>query len=102
MGDQPVHTSGEADTIKEGVNGNGHRITSREELNKILDRLQANVKAVNADLSELYVSEDPATRGMYGCWMIRWMPKSVEDIVEVRVAVVGNVDAGKSTMLGMF
>ncbi|KAJ9118899.1 hypothetical protein QFC24_005862 [Naganishia onofrii] len=82
-GDQPVHASGEADTIKEGVNGNSRRITSREELSKILDRLQANVKAVNADLSEL------------------WMPKSVEDIVEVRVAVVGNVDAGKSTMLGV-
>ncbi|KAJ9123882.1 hypothetical protein QFC22_000670 [Naganishia vaughanmartiniae] len=99
--DHRVSTSEEANAGKQGVNGSGHRIATREELNKIKDRLEANVKAVNAELSELYVSEDPATKGMYGCWMIRWMPKSVEEIVEVRVAVVGNVDAGKSTMLGV-
>jgi hypothetical protein len=79
--------------------GTGRRIASKAELNKIVARLQANAKAVNAELSELYVTED-AVRGARGCWMIRWTPKNAEEIVEVRVAVVGNVDAGKSTMLG--
>lgn len=33
--------------------------------------------------------------------LVRAEPKSVEDHIELRVAVVGNVDAGKSTMLGV-
>ncbi|KAF2835433.1 P-loop containing nucleoside triphosphate hydrolase protein [Patellaria atrata CBS 101060] len=33
--------------------------------------------------------------------MIRRRPKEVEDVIETRIAVVGNVDAGKSTMLGV-
>ncbi|KAJ2008821.1 hypothetical protein GGI04_000961 [Coemansia thaxteri] len=34
-------------------------------------------------------------------FLIRRKPASVEEMLEVRVAVVGNVDAGKSTMLGV-
>ena len=33
--------------------------------------------------------------------LIRQHPKTVEDVIETRIAVVGNVDAGKSTMLGV-
>jgi GTPase len=33
--------------------------------------------------------------------MIRRIPQSVDDVIETRIAVVGNVDAGKSTMLGV-
>ena len=33
--------------------------------------------------------------------MIRQKPATVEDVIETRIAVVGNVDAGKSTMLGV-
>jgi GTPase len=33
--------------------------------------------------------------------LIRQHPATVEDVIETRIAVVGNVDAGKSTMLGM-
>jgi len=33
--------------------------------------------------------------------LIRRNPKTVEDVIETRIAVVGNVDAGKSTMLGV-
>lgn len=90
----------ESATVKQDNNCTGQRIANREDLTKIIDRLQTNVKAVNAEISELYVNEDQGVRGVYGCWMIRWMPKTVQEIVEVRVAVVGNVDAGKSTMLG--
>lgn len=38
---------------------------------------------------------------MDGWFLIRRTPRSIESIPEVRVAVVGNVDAGKSTMLGV-
>lgn len=82
--------------------GHGRKITTRADLDKLLGRLQTNAKAVNAELSELYINDDQGNvNGVYGCWMLRWTPKSAEEIVEVRVAVVGNVDAGKSTMLGM-
>ncbi|KAJ9117262.1 hypothetical protein QFC20_000408, partial [Naganishia adeliensis] len=80
--------------------GQGRRVASQADLDKLVNRLQVNAKAVNAELSELYVTEDPV-RGWRGCWMIRWTPKNAEEIVEVRVAMVGNVDAGKSTMLGV-
>lgn len=33
--------------------------------------------------------------------LIRQHPRTVEDVIETRIAVVGNVDAGKSTMLGV-
>ncbi|GHJ88588.1 hypothetical protein NliqN6_4990 [Naganishia liquefaciens] len=82
--------------------GRGRKIATRAELDNLLARLRLNAKAVNAELFELYVNEEPGNpNGIYGCWMLRWTPKSAEEIVEVRVAVVGNVDAGKSTMLGV-
>lgn len=87
------------DTEPSESTGQGRRVASQADLDKLVNRLQVNAKAVNAELSELYVTEDPV-RGWRGCWMIRWTPKNAEEIVEVRVAVVGNVDAGKSTMLG--
>ncbi|KAJ2104822.1 hypothetical protein GGF48_006380, partial [Coemansia sp. RSA 921] len=34
-------------------------------------------------------------------YLVRRRPQRIEDMLEVRVAVVGNVDAGKSTMLGV-
>ncbi|CAK7199459.1 hypothetical protein SEUCBS139899_002139 [Sporothrix eucalyptigena] len=33
--------------------------------------------------------------------MIRRRPRNVEDVIETRIAVVGNVDAGKSSLLGV-
>lgn len=33
--------------------------------------------------------------------LIRRAPTSIDDVIETRIAVVGNVDAGKSTMLGV-
>ncbi|KAI0405656.1 P-loop containing nucleoside triphosphate hydrolase protein [Xylaria palmicola] len=45
------------------------------------------------------------TKGKYkdctGKILIRQAPKTVEDVIETRIAVVGNVDAGKSSMLGV-
>ncbi|KZF26688.1 P-loop containing nucleoside triphosphate hydrolase protein [Xylona heveae TC161] len=39
--------------------------------------------------------------GASGKILIRQKPSTVEDVIETRIAVVGNVDAGKSTMLGV-
>lgn len=36
-----------------------------------------------------------------GWFLVRKTPQSIEEIPELRIAVVGNVDAGKSTMLGV-
>ncbi|KAF1962090.1 hypothetical protein CC80DRAFT_399805 [Byssothecium circinans] len=36
-----------------------------------------------------------------GKFMLRRRPVAVDDVIETRIAVVGNVDAGKSTMLGV-
>ena len=57
---------------------------------------------MKAELNELYRIEKPVElEGPYGCWQVRLIPRGVEEIMEVRVAVVGNVDAGKSTTLGV-
>ncbi|THC96793.1 hypothetical protein EYZ11_003718 [Aspergillus tanneri] len=40
-------------------------------------------------------------KGAWGKILIRQPADSVEEMAEIRVAVVGNVDAGKSTMLGV-
>ncbi|KAG1464659.1 hypothetical protein G6F46_000127 [Rhizopus delemar] len=57
-----------------------------------------------ADLDELIqldINKTPISAQKVSHLMIRKRPKSVQEALEVRVAVVGNVDAGKSTMLGV-
>ena len=57
---------------------------------------------MKAELNQLYRIDKPVDlEGPYGCWLVRLTPRGVEEIMEVRVAVVGNVDAGKSTTLGV-
>ena len=48
--------------------------------------------------AELQSAKDKDCNGKI---LIRQNPKTVEDVIETRIAVVGNVDAGKSTMLGV-
>lgn len=72
---------------------------SASQLASALERLRSVSQALKAELSEMYRAE--GEHGPYGCWMARLTPKGVEEIMEVRVAVVGNVDAGKSTTLGV-
>ncbi|KAL9544721.1 hypothetical protein PS6_008607 [Mucor atramentarius] len=54
-----------------------------------LNTLDPTAKPANSSTSDVYHL------------MIRKRPQSVQDLLEIRVAVVGNVDAGKSTMLGV-
>lgn len=44
---------------------------------------------------------NPKLKDSQGKLLIRQSPATVEDVIETRIAVVGNVDAGKSTMLGV-
>lgn len=76
----------------------GEPLTS-DQLSSCISRLRASVEPIHGQVSELYRAE--TAQGPYGCWMVRLTPRGVEEITEVRVAVVGNVDAGKSTTLGV-
>jgi GTPase len=46
-------------------------------------------------------AKNPKDDACHGKLLIRQTPESPEDVIETRIAVVGNVDAGKSTMLGV-
>jgi GTPase len=46
-------------------------------------------------------AKTPKDDGCHGKLLIRQTPELPEDVIETRIAVVGNVDAGKSTMLGV-
>lgn len=79
------------------------------------DRLQTAAKQVNADCQLLLtrnvggdVDVAPAAsdkskkdKDCSGKILIRQNPATVENVIETRIAVVGNVDAGKSSMLGV-
>ncbi|KAL0082873.1 P-loop containing nucleoside triphosphate hydrolase protein [Phycomyces blakesleeanus] len=68
---------------------------------------KATLGVIVKDLDAAYceLDEDPeapnACNGEITHIMIRKKPASVEDLLEIRIAVVGNVDAGKSTLLGV-
>ncbi|KXS18255.1 P-loop containing nucleoside triphosphate hydrolase protein [Gonapodya prolifera JEL478] len=49
----------------------------------------------------VYGDTHVATEGIHSHVLIRQRPGNVEKMLEIRVAVVGNVDAGKSTLLGV-
>lgn len=71
---------------------------SSSQLDTIVHKLRETGASIRADVTELYREDGDSA---YGCWMIRLRPAGVEEVMEVRVAVVGNVDAGKSTTLGV-
>ena len=61
-----------------------------------LEHLANAARALDACATRQY-----ATPHRHSVVLIRAAPRAVEDHIEVRVAIVGNVDAGKSTMLGV-
>lgn len=73
-----------------------------ETIRIVADKLQADFANID-ELNTLDPTAKPSnstTSDVYHL-MIRKRPQSVQDLLEIRVAVVGNVDAGKSTMLGV-
>jgi hypothetical protein len=72
---------------------------SQAQMDEAIKRLKTACESLQAELNELYRTINGEK--CYGCWLVRLTPRGVEEIMEVRVAVVGNVDAGKSTTLGV-
>lgn len=74
-----------------------------------LARIEQCATAISADIKILMTKgvggdvevAEGEVKACTGKIMIRRKPASVDDVIETRIAVVGNVDAGKSTMLGV-
>ncbi|KAK0388353.1 hypothetical protein NLU13_4598 [Sarocladium strictum] len=98
-----------------GFENNGDSMKlSLDEWNKAYARLAEAAKGVSADCQLLLTKhvggevEAPSTadsqeKGKHcsGKVLVRRKPQNIEDVIETRIAVVGNVDAGKSSMLGV-
>lgn len=69
-----------------------------EEYAASLATLQSLAASLNADCVELRTRK--GEKGMTGQYLVR-QRLDEQDFMEIRVAVVGNVDAGKSTLLGV-
>lgn len=64
---------------------------SIETITTVTDMLEADF----ANIDELNQMNIVPTENTVAHLMIRKRPKSIQDLLEIRVAVVGNVDAGK-------
>ncbi|CUA69196.1 GTP-binding protein 1, partial [Pongo abelii] [Rhizoctonia solani] len=78
----------------------GDSITE-EELDTALRVLETTADGVGAKVMLLYRHAGTATHSPYASVLVRLPPPTVERTLEVRCAVVGNVDSGKSTTLGV-
>jgi len=92
-------TEGGGEAIYEiGVEDDGNPTgLTEEEMTKSMQTLEIMAKQLSADISVLRTRD--AAQGKVAEVLVRRY--ITEQFVEVRVAVVGNVDSGKSTMLGV-
>ncbi|KAI9889044.1 MAG: hypothetical protein M1814_006047 [Vezdaea aestivalis] len=91
-------------------NGTSMHLT-KDEWTVALAQLTQVCSQLNADCHTLLTynvggkeeadSGHPSGAAAVGKIMIRSRPESAQEVIEIRIAVVGNVDAGKSTMLGV-
>ncbi|KAI5270512.1 P-loop containing nucleoside triphosphate hydrolase protein [Aureobasidium subglaciale] len=94
-----------------GLEDNGDSMGfDKEDWDFALARLHTVTESLGADYrvlmtknvgGEAEVDISPKEKACSGKLMIRRRPSSVDNVIETRIAVVGNVDAGKSTMLGV-
>ncbi|KAI4201858.1 MAG: hypothetical protein LQ346_002062 [Caloplaca aetnensis] len=95
-----------------GQEDNGETLNfSKEQWDVALDRIRRAASILRAECRILLTrnvggSEEAEgitekDRSCTGKILIRQNPETTEDVIETRIAVVGNVDAGKSTMLGV-
>ncbi|KAK1839369.1 GTP-binding protein 1 [Colletotrichum chrysophilum] len=107
-------TEGHGETVFElGFENNGDSMAlSLEQWNAAYTRVQEAAKRIRAHCQLLITKnvggdvEAPSAKlgkdsHCSGKIMIRQSPATVEDVIETRIAVVGNVDAGKSSLLGV-
>lgn len=90
---------GHGETIYEvGVGDGTASGLGAEDLKASVDSLKLLAEACDADI--VLLREKPAEEGNVAEYLVRNRADE-NDFMEVRVAVVGNVDAGKSTLLGV-
>ncbi|KAF5877163.1 putative gtp-binding protein 1 protein [Botrytis fragariae] len=104
---------GHGETIFEiGFENNGDAMGfNKEEWDVALKRLKEAAGKLNSDCQLLLTNGvggevegetgKSKEKDCTGKVLVRQHPMSVEEVIETRIAVVGNVDAGKSTMLGV-
>ncbi|KAK5655717.1 hypothetical protein OQA88_5254 [Cercophora sp. LCS_1] len=102
---------GHGETVFEiGFENNGDCMQlTKDEFDAAYKRLGEAAKKLNADCQLLLTKNvggelDGAPtkdKECSGKVMVRRAPDKVEEVIETRIAVVGNVDAGKSSMLGV-
>ncbi|TGO35999.1 hypothetical protein BHYA_0138g00120 [Botrytis hyacinthi] len=104
---------GHGETIFEiGFENNGDAMGfNKEEWDVALKRLKEAAGKLNSDCQLLLTNGvggevegetgESKEKDCTGKVLVRQHPASVEEVIETRIAVVGNVDAGKSTMLGV-
>ncbi|KAL2075164.1 hypothetical protein VTL71DRAFT_106 [Oculimacula yallundae] len=105
---------GHGETIFEiGFENNGDSMMlSKEEWDLAMGRLREAAGKVRCDCQVLLTkhvggeeeaesAKNEKEKECSGKILVRQHPATVEEVVETRIAVVGNVDAGKSTMLGV-
>lgn len=71
---------------------------STQEFEKAMETITTVTNMLEADfanLDELNQLDIVTTKKTVAHLMIRRRPKSIQDLLEIRIAVVGNVDAGK-------
>ncbi|CAH0015749.1 unnamed protein product [Clonostachys rhizophaga] len=109
-------TEGFGETVFEvGFENNGDSMQlTPEEWDQVYKKLVEGAKRIRADC-ELLITKNVGgdkeaasttakpskDKSCSGKILIRQVPSKTEDVIETRIAVVGNVDAGKSSLLGV-
>lgn len=78
--------------------------TSLQRLREAAETIPAHCRILltyNVGGSEESSAKNERIKGSWGKVLIRQDATNMEEMAEIRIAVVGNVDAGKSTMLGV-
>jgi GTPase len=92
-----------------GTENNGESMgLGKEEFASAIAAVRAAAKELRAGVTVLMTKNtgDPTdvettSKDVSAKVMVRRQPESIDELLEIRVAVVGNVDAGKSTLLGV-
>ena len=79
----------------------GHALARMTEAARTLKSDVRVLLTYNVDGPEESTTKNPKDTSSHGKLLVRQSPATPEDVIETRIAVVGNVDAGKSTMLGV-
>jgi GTPase len=83
---------------------------TKEQWDLALSRVKEAAGTINAAVNVLLTynvggereaKSQTKDKSCHGKLLIRQAPTTAEEVIETRIAVVGNVDAGKSTMLGV-